>query len=559
MKRLERLGSGATSTVYKMCPSGGAGEDLFEGVVSIDLYLEESNGTNPIVKVNRQDDIKRLSKQLCNRIDYAWKVFEPSSEFPDLKTFKDELSITNKINNIYGDFADDFLTTAPIKVDSWKINGIAINFPNKTKYVLFVKAGNNKYWKEDIDIIKFCEDILESLVVLNSRGYRHNDIKWENIVKCGDKFTLIDWGFCDRLDKIIQYGDMGSINPIKLYILNKKFVTAEHFFEQEEMGLYLPPEEYHGFGPIPGEIYRRRKIIGLEPIEKEIKILERRLAEMSKSSNSGIELSSLLEQYKSDKAREPLKSCLGYDDLYDCDGSAKLRRKIIEHALTPGLYLETLRRRKKEYYEELKGGSVIRDTKSMTLMAKFKETFDVYMLGMTVLSLVVPGRTLLDIGGHESQRGYNSIVKVPSGAVQSRPAIMEDMRDVTLDEQPLISKEIVRKFTSLKEPLNPTQALEYIRSISAGTPSIAIFNETGTPRPKAPAALGPRKHPLRTAEEAKRAKALATQKQTEYDEIVAVQAEIKRKRNLEKQRGRNQGRTQRSGGFRNRKTRKQGF
>lgn len=557
MKRLELLGGGATGKVYKMCPSeGGDDEDLFEGVKSIDLYLSPEGGSvnsNPILKLNKPDALRSLSKGLCARIDYAWKVFESSAEFTDINMFKDELKITNKVNNIYGENSKNFINTAPIELDAGfdavlKINGMVINFLDnkKPKYVLFVKAGNNKYWKDDIDIVKFCEDILESLVILNAKGYRHGDIKWENVIKCGDKYTLIDWGFCHKLDEIIKYGDVGSINPVKLNILNNPFMTAAHFFEQEEMGLYLPPEEYHGYGPIPGEIYRRRKIIGLEPIDDEVKIIERRLAAGEFKGLVAADIEDKLKYYKTNEnAKMPELDCVD-DSVLPEDGgrlcrttAAKVRRNLIETALTPGLYLETLRRKKKEYRQETR---VIISTDS--LKKKFKETFDVHMLGMTVLSLVVPGRTLLDIGGHESQRGYDSIVKVPSGAVQSRPAIMEDMRNATLDEQPLISKEIVRKFTSLSKPLNPQQALDFIRSISPTTPRIARFNPTDTPRPKAPVATKGGPEAIKR-EEARRALALQTQKEAEKAEIKVLKEKLTQKTP-----------SRRRGGARNRKTRK---
>jgi hypothetical protein len=61
-------------------------------------------------------------------------------------------------------------------------------------------------------------DLLESLAVLQKAKYLHNDIKLDNIVLCGNRYKLIDWGRAGPFKDIIQ-GTLIGTNPVKWYLM----------------------------------------------------------------------------------------------------------------------------------------------------------------------------------------------------------------------------------------------------------------------------------------------------------------------------------------------------
>lgn len=48
--------------------------------------------------------------------------------------------------------------------------------------------------------VKFVEDILKVLIEIQRHKIAHGDIKLDNIMKCGNKYELIDWENCRKLD-----------------------------------------------------------------------------------------------------------------------------------------------------------------------------------------------------------------------------------------------------------------------------------------------------------------------------------------------------------------------
>jgi serine/threonine protein kinase len=286
MQQLELLGNGASAKVYRICPTDDRTKTMlfdYNEINKITLFHQGDGPPNVISGVEKEN-IKELSMVLSSAYDYIWKVFKSSNALGSAeKLLQEEIGITKKINGIYGDFAGKFLTTGPIKgYKNLLIIGMSIEFkkPEAIKHILFNNYCNNKYWKDTIDIIKFCKDILESLVILNNKGYRHGDIKLDNIVKCGAKFKLIDWGLCHTLDKYMLKGDFASTSPIKYRMLSRGddgYSDAGrfpgHIFRHEEGGL-LDHTDSGSYGPIPGELSLKKKAYGAESIENESEALK---------------------------------------------------------------------------------------------------------------------------------------------------------------------------------------------------------------------------------------------------------------------------------------------
>ena len=64
----------------------------------------------------------------------------------------------------------------------------------------------------------FIIDILESIIILQTLSYRHNDIKLDNIVKCEDRYKLIDWDQCAKITDLDKLGSLISTSPVRWYI-----------------------------------------------------------------------------------------------------------------------------------------------------------------------------------------------------------------------------------------------------------------------------------------------------------------------------------------------------
>ena len=69
-----------------------------------------------------------------------------------------------------------------------------------------------------MDLDKFIPDILESIEILQISSYRHNDIKLDNIVKCQERYKLIDWDQCGKITDLDKIGTLIATSPIRWYI-----------------------------------------------------------------------------------------------------------------------------------------------------------------------------------------------------------------------------------------------------------------------------------------------------------------------------------------------------
>jgi serine/threonine protein kinase len=73
---------------------------------------------------------------------------------------------------------------------------------------------------------KYIIDILESIVILQSKQYCHNDIKLDNTVLCNNKYKLIDWGASGPIDTI-KMGTLLGTNPVKWFVYGYSKYVAE--------------------------------------------------------------------------------------------------------------------------------------------------------------------------------------------------------------------------------------------------------------------------------------------------------------------------------------------
>ena len=155
------------------------------------------------------------------------KVFLPAKNI--VKDFLDEININRKIIGIFGPHAETFLTISPMPpVFRHTMLGCVISFEDGEKiYAVFNTKCDNTY--EISDLTKFANDILDSIIVLQTQSYEHNDIKLDNIVKCEETYKLIDWGQATTvLNPEKKVGSLLTTSPIRWYILGYSHLNAKY-------------------------------------------------------------------------------------------------------------------------------------------------------------------------------------------------------------------------------------------------------------------------------------------------------------------------------------------
>jgi hypothetical protein len=224
------LGEGLQGKTYDMgCDTEGESMCTMlekNNVSEIRLELDNSE----FVALKTKEDIEEFIQFLHTVTGKIAKMFKPAKLF-SMKTLQskldEEVDFNKTINKIYGRTAKRYLTSDPVKgFRKLSIVGAVVTV-NGTP-LLFVVFGTKCTNVYDMDMTQFITDILSSLVKLQSVGYSHNDIKLDNIVRCTDRYKLIDWGKLSNTDK--KFGTTIFTNPIKWYLLGYSKILSKNIY-----------------------------------------------------------------------------------------------------------------------------------------------------------------------------------------------------------------------------------------------------------------------------------------------------------------------------------------
>jgi serine/threonine protein kinase len=224
------LGKGTTAKVYRLGNNvtyDKYNDDFaqFDEVELLDIYIQESELPVTISEPSEIEDFRQFIGKQNGRIAkiYYGGLITGSVR----KLFNTELTKNKLINALYGEKATaDFLTTGPLLgFKQYKVMGACFHLTSLESsgdrkehvYMTFGSACNNNFI-ETIDIKQLCKNLLESLIFLQNKNYRHNDIKLDNIVECGGKYKFIDWGFSTPMSEFWLAGDFTFSSPIKLQL-----------------------------------------------------------------------------------------------------------------------------------------------------------------------------------------------------------------------------------------------------------------------------------------------------------------------------------------------------
>lgn len=188
-------------------------------IKSIKLYGFKKNNT---LTISNGDDITKFNIFLNNMENKIVKIIKTDSFYNKEKIiekdFTEEINLNRQVINIYGKNSNNFLTVKYIGVfKNIELIGAVITLINNTKMHLIFGHKCNNVFKPNIKPLLI--DILESLAILQKNDYQHDDVKMDNIVKCSDKYKLIDWGKMRNINRITIRTIFGlNHSPIFLYI-----------------------------------------------------------------------------------------------------------------------------------------------------------------------------------------------------------------------------------------------------------------------------------------------------------------------------------------------------
>ena len=149
------------------------------------------------------------------------KIFKPKSLLSQSSVYSDfmeEIETNKAILRVYKAHAADFTTLSPVTgFKNLDIIGLIVNFENSDS--LHVIMGTKCAGMPSINLDKFIIDMLSSILILQVANYEHNDIKLDNIVKCSDRYKLIDWGQATKIGLCpIKMGSLFTTSPVRWYI-----------------------------------------------------------------------------------------------------------------------------------------------------------------------------------------------------------------------------------------------------------------------------------------------------------------------------------------------------
>jgi len=223
------IGKGTIGIVYDLCKSESLCQINPEEVKEIKLYT--TKGSLKINTAGIHIFFKELNSDLNrNKIVKIFMRTEKQNTNEKLKyKMEEELKQNKTIINLYGDKSDEFLTLNPMIYQEKKVLGVIIKkYDDLSLFAIFGSKCENNY---TVNIDKIIKDILESIIILQESKYQHNDIKVKNIVLCGDRYKLIDWGFASSIHTIDIGADIIT-SPIKMYISGLSRTQSEKILKE---------------------------------------------------------------------------------------------------------------------------------------------------------------------------------------------------------------------------------------------------------------------------------------------------------------------------------------
>lgn len=195
----------------------------------ITIYPKQNLYTDIYIDIdieNQEDEINDFLNILNEQHDKIVKIFTDKGIV--IEDFKNELKSNRKLNSIYGEKSSKYITLSPIlKFKNVELMGCVININDNKRdslHLLFGTMCKNDHKINKTDKLnKFMIHILKSLIILQKRGYSHNDIREDNTVSSNNFYKLIDWGRLRKVDDMGKENVFGlEYHPLFMYLHKMK-------------------------------------------------------------------------------------------------------------------------------------------------------------------------------------------------------------------------------------------------------------------------------------------------------------------------------------------------
>jgi serine/threonine protein kinase len=217
-----RLGQGGHATAYNIsCHTSG--ESLCSYMIAAPIkriMLYCADGQN---KVIRDKQVIGLFKDyVYNKEKSIAKIFETASIFATKSTladFEEEITTNRKIINLFSS-KSEYLTLGPLKgFKDLDLVGVYVEFESGAKIYASVGVKCGPLDQQPVNLDKLIQNMLETIQILQTASFQHNDIKLDNILFCDDRYKLLDWGQSQHATMHgMKMGTLLATSPIRWYI-----------------------------------------------------------------------------------------------------------------------------------------------------------------------------------------------------------------------------------------------------------------------------------------------------------------------------------------------------
>jgi serine/threonine protein kinase len=238
--------------------------------INKEIQITDTN-TNEILNLIKKNSSNTLAKKFStNTILFG----------SNKKNFNNELSGYKELIKIFDKDINKYTTIK--KGFTYKNNDIYGIIFNNNYYIFLEKCyktlENIKFTPKLIN--KCIKDIFQVLLILNKKGYIHNDIKPDNIILCKNRFKLIDWENSNYIKNqsyiITKNGNLVFNHPIKFYrigvpyfgykfIYDHEILTYSYLFNKK-MPIFIAEQVEKSFNKVV-DIYKKNKNYYLKLID----------------------------------------------------------------------------------------------------------------------------------------------------------------------------------------------------------------------------------------------------------------------------------------------------
>jgi len=217
-----RLGQGGHATAYNIsCHTSG--ESLCSYMIEAPIkriMLYCADGKNRVIRDKQTIGI--FKDYVYNKEKSIAKIFSAASIFAiksTLANFEEEITTNRKIIDLFSS-KSEYLTLGPLKgFRDLDLVGVYVEFESGDKIYASVGVKCGPLDQQPIDLDKLIKNMLETIQILQTASYQHNDIKLDNILFCDDRYKLLDWGQSQHATiHGMKMGTLLATSPIRWYI-----------------------------------------------------------------------------------------------------------------------------------------------------------------------------------------------------------------------------------------------------------------------------------------------------------------------------------------------------